>query len=133
MRSVRHALTAAAVAAVALGGLTAFTGLGDAAPQPVGAAAPETHEVATSQGVVGALIGHSPVSLSLACRKVSVLRARGEVHRAKSDDCAKLPQRTGPTNPGIRGFQRASKAGLRGAVVMVGGRPVVGLVGACEN
>jgi len=46
VRSVRHALTAAAVAAVALGGLTAFTGLGDAAPQPVGAAAPETHEVA---------------------------------------------------------------------------------------
>ena len=46
MRSVRHALCAAAVAAVALGGLTAFTGLGDAAPQPVGAAAPETHEVA---------------------------------------------------------------------------------------
>jgi len=46
VRSVRHALCAAAVAAVALGGLTAFTGLGDAAPQPVGAAAPETHEVA---------------------------------------------------------------------------------------
>ena len=46
MRSVRHALCAAAVTAVALGGLTAFTGLGDAAPQPVGAAAPETHEVA---------------------------------------------------------------------------------------
>ena len=46
MRSVRHALCAAAVAAVALGGLTAFTGLGDAAPQPVGAADPETHEVA---------------------------------------------------------------------------------------
>jgi uncharacterized protein YkwD len=34
------------VAAVALGGLTAFTGLGDAVPAPVGAAAPETHEVA---------------------------------------------------------------------------------------
>ena len=46
MRSVRHALCAAAVAAVALGGVTAFTGLGDAAPQPVGAADPETHEVA---------------------------------------------------------------------------------------
>jgi len=46
VRSVRHALCAAAVAAVALGGLTAFTGLGGAAPQPVGAAAPETHEVA---------------------------------------------------------------------------------------
>ena len=46
MRSVRHALCAAAVAAVALGGLTAFTGLGDAVPAPVGAAAPETHEVA---------------------------------------------------------------------------------------
>jgi len=46
VRSVRHALCAAAVAAVALGGVTAFTGLGDAAPQPVGAADPETHEVA---------------------------------------------------------------------------------------
>jgi len=46
VRSVRHALCAAAVAAVALGGLTAFTGLGDAVPAPVGAAAPETHEVA---------------------------------------------------------------------------------------
>lgn len=45
MRSVRHALTAAAVAAVALGGLTAFTGL-DAAP-PTAAAAPlaEAHPV----------------------------------------------------------------------------------------
>jgi uncharacterized protein YkwD len=46
VRSVRHALCAAAVAAVALGGLTAFTGLGDATPQPVGAAGVETHEVA---------------------------------------------------------------------------------------
>jgi uncharacterized protein YkwD len=46
VRSVRHALCAAAVAAVALGGLTAFTGLGDAAPQPVAAAGAETHAVA---------------------------------------------------------------------------------------
>jgi uncharacterized protein YkwD len=48
VRSVRHALCAAAVAAVALGGVTAFTGLG-AAPQPVAAAGPvdaETHAVA---------------------------------------------------------------------------------------
>ena len=39
MRSVRHALCAAAVAAVALGGLTAFDGLGLAAPHPAPAAA----------------------------------------------------------------------------------------------
>jgi hypothetical protein len=52
-------------------------------------------------------------------------------------DGAKLPQREGLTNPGI-GRLTTSLAGLparglRRAVVMVGGRPVVGLVGACEN
>jgi uncharacterized protein YkwD len=48
VRSVRHALCAAAVAAVALGGLTAFTGLGDAAPAAPQAATgdAEAHAVA---------------------------------------------------------------------------------------
>ena len=57
--------------------------------------------------------------------KTSALRPLGEVHRAKSDDCAKLPQRAGPRTPGS-GVQEASERGLRSAVVMVGGRPVVG-------
>ena len=49
VRSVRHALTAAAVAAVALGGLAAFDGLdvaAPAAPQPAAAVDAETHAVA---------------------------------------------------------------------------------------
>jgi hypothetical protein len=54
-----------------------------------------------------------------------------------SDDGAKLPQRTSLTNRGIgpltASIEGLPARGLRSAVVMVGGRPVVGLVGACEN
>lgn len=57
--------------------------------------------------------------------------------QAMSDDGAKLAQRSRPTNPGIRAFRPLLEGlparCLRRAVVMVGGRPVVGLVGACEN
>jgi len=57
--------------------------------------------------------------------------------QAISDDAAKLPQRARLTNPGIRPpptpLQRLPARGLRRAVVMIGGRPVVGLIGACEN
>jgi uncharacterized protein YkwD len=49
VRSVRHALTAAAVAAVALGGFTAFTGLDPAPPT-----APATQPVAEAHPVVEA-------------------------------------------------------------------------------
>jgi uncharacterized protein YkwD len=45
VRSVRHALTAAAVAAVALGGLTAFTGLGAAPSTAAAAPLAEAHPV----------------------------------------------------------------------------------------
>jgi hypothetical protein len=83
-----------------------------------GEKASEPREVSAPQRVVGALIGHSPGSLSLAGGNTSALRPLGEVNAAKADNGAKLPQRPGPPDAGISGLRDASGMGLRGAVVM---------------
>ena len=99
--------------------------------------ASEPDEVATAQGVVGALIGHSPGSLSIwqvTRRSTSALRrTRGSPPQPGSDDGAKLPQRTGPTNPGIGAAPVGLGRGLRSAVVMVAAVLSWVVLGACEN